>query len=428
MTNRELASVVLLAVVLAFGMGRADVRRAFRGVLRAFLNWRILTVITGYALYVAFWIWTATNIGLWDSSLLKDTIFWFVLAGFPLLFKSDQAGTSERFFRDTARSTVELGVFFGFFVNLVSLDLPWELALQFVLAVLVMTRIVAVSESKYESARRLIDVLLVVIGVAMSVYTARVLYDQRRILDVENLAHSLLMTIWLPLVSLLFIFCFSLVAEYELAFIRMRFGGTKRRNPSFGEKLAVVVGLNVHVRDVHAFTGGWGGRVNAASTFYAGISEVRAFRKSRRDREEQERKTRDELRRFSGVTGVDEKGRQLDRREFVETQNALRWVATCQMGHYRSRNGSYRPDLMEILKGFTSYGLPKDHGVELTVHDDGQAWRAWRRTVSGWVFAIGAASNPPDQWLYDGPEPPANFPSANAGWDHFAPRDAAINW
>ena len=59
---------------------------------------------------------------------------------------------------------------------------------------------------------------------------------------------------------------------------------------------------------------------------------------------------------------------------------------------------------------FTRQGLPKESGIALRVSKDGQAWYAWRRTVTGWCFAIEAIGQTPNQWEYDGPEPPQGFP------------------
>jgi hypothetical protein len=270
--------------------------------------------------------------------------------------------------------------------------------------------------------------VLSLIGMGMLIYTVIDLTKQRNSIDGEYLLLSLLMTFWLPLVSIVFLYGFALFAGYESAFGRMRFGGMERSHPGIKAKVALVVGLNFHLRDVYAFGGGWGGRVKSAPSFRRALEEVDEFQRQRQSREDEERQTEERFRRYAGVEGVDESGKQLDRREFAETQNALRWIATCHMGWYRNRNGNYRPDLLNILGDLSSHGVPGNHGIEMRVRDDGQAWYAWRRTVSGWVFAIGAASRPSDQWLYDGPEPPTSFPSSDAGWDHFAPTAAAINW
>jgi hypothetical protein len=132
--------------------------------------------------------------------------------------------------------------------------------------------------------------------------------------------------------------------------------------------------------------------------------------------EEQER-----LRRYAGSDETDAEGRRLDRREFKETMKALRWLATCQMGWYHNQDHGgprYRADLLNALGDdlFSGYGLPPDPGVTMKVAKNGQAWYAWRRTVTGWCFAIGAAGPPSDQWEYDGPEPPQGFPGKDRRW------------
>jgi hypothetical protein len=72
---------------------------------------------------------------------------------------------------------------------------------------------------------------------------------------------------------------------------------------------------------------------------------------------------------------------------------------------------------------FSRQGLSSPpSGISMLVSKDGQRWYAWRRTPSGRFFAIGAAGPPPDQWLYDGPEPPGDFPGLGEEWgeDPFA--------
>jgi hypothetical protein len=148
----------------------------------------------------------------------------------------------------------------------------------------------------------------------------------------------------------------------------------------------------------------------------------------RADQLAEEQAWRDRLKRYAGVDGTNEEGKRLDQREFAETKEALQWLASCHMGWYRNHGGQYRPDLPAILGDFTLHGLPKEHGIVMKVRRDGQAWYAWRRTISGWVFAVGAATKPPDQWLYDGANPPTRYPGTDASWDHLAPGQASVNW
>lgn len=121
--------------------------------------------------------------------------------------------------------------------------------------------------------------------------------------------------------------------------------------------------------------------------------------------------------RYAGSDEVDERGRLRDRREFRETISALRWLHTCQMGWYRRDPVGYKPDLIERFQDdFTRHGLPIPSGIRLVVSKDGRTWYAWRRTIGGHYFAIGAASPPPDEWLYDGTAPPQGFPGLAPEW------------
>lgn len=137
-----------------------------------------------------------------------------------------------------------------------------------------------------------------------------------------------------------------------------------------------------------------------------------------------ERLERERNAHYAGSHECDEFGQRLDRREFDETRAALQQLASMQMGWYRNRGGRYRPELLELLK---SDGLPAEHGIELRVSEDGQSWWALRRTITGWCFAIGATEPPPDQWLFDGPEPPSGLPGDDPAWGERWGFDAT-NW
>jgi len=146
---------------------------------------------------------------------------------------------------------------------------------------------------------------------------------------------------------------------------------------------------------------------------------VRLFKKERADDLGARAATRQTLVENAGRVGVDENGLLLDRREFAETKEALRWLATCHMGWYRNedRPDQYRPDLLEALSGSRQFEFENDEPITSKVRKDGQAWFAYRMTPSGHVFGIGASGPPPSQWFYDAPAPPSGFPSeASANW------------
>ena len=128
----------------------------------------------------------------------------------------------------------------------------------------------------------------------------------------------------------------------------------------------------------------------------------------------------------TGRVGVDTYGRQLDQREHRETKKALRTLASWQFGHYRKNGGRYQKDLA-VGPLAEREGLPNPSGIRIHVDRSGQRWYAERRTITGHWFAIGAAGPPTDQWMYDGPQPPTDYPN-EAEWDHWMGGNNAPNW
>lgn len=429
LNSRELASLIWLGLFLGFALTKRDVRSSFLTVIKMLADPKIAIPAIAYVTCIAALVWGAMRVGLWSQALLAATLLWFVFAGLALFFKLNEAGKDKHFFRKTALATLGVGAFIEFFVNIKTFSLPVELILAPIITLLVGVQIVAKGNREHAAARRLVEGLLGVIGVVLLSITiidlARNWEDQ----DPTLLWQSLALPVWLTVGALPLIYLLSLYSGYELAFRHMELRNNDKK-PSLRSRLAVLVGLRGRVRNVNAFAGFWPGRVvEQQHSFSKALEQVREFKRDRARREAEAREEVARIKRYTGVDGVDESGRRLDQREFEETKDALRWLATCQMGWYQNHGRRYRPELLEMMaETFSLQHLPDDHGIVMQVKRNGQAWYAWRRTVTGWVFAIGSARKPPDEWLYDGPEPPSGFPGADHSWGDNTESTRSMNW
>ena len=249
----------------------------------------------------------------------------------------------------------------------------------------------------------------------MFVYVGRQIHLDPHRLEAPELVLEFALPIWLTLGLLPFLYVFSIVVVYDAAFHRLNSEMTDQRS-RWRPKVALLSVLHVRTYDVRRFTGYFTKQLSEARTFWAARRVVAEFLDGLKRAEQARIDEEEQLRRHSGSQELDEEGRRLDRREFAATIAALRWLANCQMGWHRN-GGRYRHDMLTILDGdFTRQGLPRESGIKLHVARNGKSWYAWRRTVTGWCFAIGAAGPPPDQWEYDGPEPPIDFPFKDPSW------------
>lgn len=425
MNSREAATLIWVFVLLAICLRRPDGRTPLANVARAFATPKIIGPVLVYLTLLVGCVIAAARLSLWTPDLVTPTAFWFVLTGMVLLLNIAKAIEEDKYFRKVALRTVSIAAFIEFFYGIKTFNIVVELALQPLIVLLVCVPIVAARHPDQQPAKRLAEVLLAVVGVAVLIFTARALWTDRATIDAVALMRQLALPIWLSLVSIPFLYLLSLYSEYESAFIRLKLGNDMRR-PPLRARLALVLEVRNDLRALHHLRNYWGGRISRASTLSTARQEARAFRDQVQQQDAAKREKSDRLIRNEGLPGSDVDGRRYDRREFKETTDALHWLANCHMGWYRRKN-RYRGDLLAVLDNFDRQGLPADHGMQMQVRSDGQAWYAYRRTATGWVFGIGAVGAPPDQRFYDGPDVPSGFPGPDGVWGQQA-HEQSRNW
>lgn len=432
LTTRELASVILLAVfvgvLLAIPKIRRDVLPSFGGVAKAFFVPKILAVVAVYFGYTAAAVFAASRIGVWNLDLLKDTLIITFFVGFPVAMNAYKIRTGKALISKMIRETVGISVLLAFYLNIEPLPLWGELLVQPIITFFALMAFVGQREEKTKKVGGFFNVLTALIGIGLLIYTTVQIIQNWRTYDPAPLVGSLALSIWLPVLLIPLIYVFAFVMHCESIFTRLPFFNDKKK-PKIRARLALLMGLRFSTRLASSFNGLWLRQIARAAGFRDGIRVMRDFRQSLRDEAEAEQRRLALLREFAGVDGVDENGLTLDRREFAETKNVLTDLFYMQMGWHRNRLGHFKDDMLNILGDVTKKGLPTDHGIELRVRKDKQAWMGWRRTPGGWYFGVGGTKDLNDQWQYDGPTPPDSFPAeGSSSWTNATKTPSSAEW
>lgn len=430
--NREWATLIWTALVVLAFLSRPSLRRQAADVIRAAKK---LSLVFGIFLaYIAIELWIGYRWSLWDADLATDVVLWLMVSATALFAGFTKAAKVPHFFRNRILALIGVVEVLQFVTGLYVFSLPVELLVVPIVTALSILTVVAGSDSEHSQVKRLVQRLLVIAGFCLlgsSIIRFVSNWDE---LDWPGLAQKFALPLWLTIGLLPMIYLLALYSAYELAFIRLDYFGKGDSNSSRRRKLALVLGLRGQLRRAHRFTGPWCVRLAQANGFVEARQTVRDFLAAEAEELRIAEEEAARLKRYAGSDERDDDGRRLDRREFQETMDALRWLATCQMGWYDNQDRpdglGYRSDLFVVLDDdFTHQGLPKPSGIEVHVSEDRQRWYAWRWTITGWCFAIGAAGPPPDQWEYDGPVPPSGYPGEAPEWgSHPYAGGANHNW
>ena len=416
LNNRELAALIWLSVAAAWVLSRRDLRSGIADIVKHLAQPLLLLPLLGMLGWIALEIWAGWKLALWNTSFISDTVVWVVGTALVLYFNVAKATEDPRFFRQTAKGTLKASVSVEFFINLFVFGLLAELIFQFVLTILVTLDAVSGQKPEHKQVKNVLGVLLVGAGFLLLGYTIVQFYVQWAQLDRQVLLLKVALPAWLTIGVLPFVYILSVYVVYDRA-LRGVHWATSDWRARWRTRFVLVREFRLRRTELRSFTWMWIKRVAVSPDLTGARAVVRQFRDEQRATEQAKRDAEERLRRYAGSNETDTEGRRLDRREFRDTTEALMFLATCQMGWYRNHGGRYREDLLSIVgHDLTRHGLPKDHGITVRVAKDGQSWYAWRRTVTGWCFAIGAAGPPPVLWEFDGPETPNGFPGKASEW------------
>lgn len=256
LNNRELASVIWLVIVALLIWSKPDLRSGFGPLFRSFLAPAIWIPLLAFSGYITAWVLLADQIGLWQSDLINDTIVWFLASGAVLFFSPNHVLKQPDFFRRTIKKTLAVGIAIEVFVNLVVLPLPIELILLPVVTFLVLLGAVAEGQDKDGPVKKIVDGVLIWIGLTIFSYVALKLMTDPGQISVSEGLQTFALPVWLALVSLPFIYAFGLIAAYQKAFNMIRFFG-REKLAIRRARISVFKGLGFRLTSVAAFNGPW---------------------------------------------------------------------------------------------------------------------------------------------------------------------------
>lgn len=412
-TTRESASLILLAIaliaLLVWPATRDTVRQGFRSIVSA-MHWKLVTSFLALICWIVLCLHLGSLASLWDVGLLKDSIIITLTFAIPMMFRIPKAETGGAIVRRLMLDSLGFVALLEFYVNVEPLPLVGELLLQVVVAALVMLNTVAATRPEWASVRKLTGGLLSVIGVGLILWTTAGVIRDRDTLDWIDLLRSFLLGVWLPALLLPFFYVVAFLMAAEMIFMRLHAVSRTTQLP-VRVQIAVFVGLRSSVKLASRFIGRYN-QVAKLRSFRDASQFMRAFRREVHEQDDAERQRLAMLEVNTGLDGTDAFGAQLDRREFHETKERLRWISVCEMGRYEGNDHRYWSDadgLTDVIVDASKHGLPTEHGIAVETDPVAQRWRAWRVLPSGWVLAIGG-SGWRSEWVYAGSARPISWP------------------
>lgn len=278
LTNREIASLILIGALLVFCIVKADIRKSLFGTIKVFFSYQLVTINVIYLTYSAALILLGWRVGAWDPRLLKDTIIVLLIVGYPMVFRANNVSDGKVLLRRTIRETLGISALVVFYVNLSSLPIVWEVVIQVVGVFAAMVAVVAKSQGpKSRPVAVFMNGLLIAIGLFLVVTTTINFVTGWKTEDFGLILKTLCMTIWLPIALLPLIYVGAFLMQLQVIYVMLPFNNGHKK-VRLSVKLALLVGLRGSVRLGAAFIGAWRRRIGEASNYRDARSVMNQFR------------------------------------------------------------------------------------------------------------------------------------------------------
>jgi hypothetical protein len=278
LTNREIASLILIGALLVFCIVRADIRKSLVGTIKVFFSYQLVTINLIYLTYAAALVLLAWRLGAWDPRLLKDTVIVLLVVGYPMVFRANSVSDGKVLLRRTVRETLGISALVVFYVNLSSLPIVWEVIIQLVGVFAAMLAVVAKSQGpKSRPVAVFMNGVLIAIGLLLFVTTTISFLAAWKTEDFGLILKTLCMTLWLPIALLPLIYVGAFLMQVQVIFVMLPFNNGHKK-VRLGVKLALFFGLRGSVRLGADFVGPWRTRVGEASNYQDAQLVMKDFR------------------------------------------------------------------------------------------------------------------------------------------------------
>lgn len=220
-SNRELSIVFWLTIFLVFALLKKDVRKSSKHLISAFFQHKIIVVTLLMIVYIESIILGLVKIGFWEPSLLKDTFYWPIFVGFPLLMKTTKIGSEKKYLKSILIGSIKGVVIIEFIANFYSFSLLTEFILIPVMTIIGASQIFSKDKPEYHVVEKLFSNIVFLFGLVVLLYTGYQLYQGFGEFANLTTLKSFLLPIILTIVFLPFLYLIALWSLYETMLFRI---------------------------------------------------------------------------------------------------------------------------------------------------------------------------------------------------------------
>ena len=226
-TTREWASITLIILFVLLSAKAKSVRESIIGVVKAFFHWKILLPIICAQIYLSIFAYALYKYGLWNTTILRETIFFLFYTSIALIFKYNNNDEHITNIKAIVEDTVKATMIIEFYINIHTFSYGVELIIQFLIAFFYLMGAFNNRDTKeLEIVYGCTQTFLYCLSIFLLIYSIYMSIDQwKEIFATQNVI-SLLFPIVATIAYWPFLYLFLVIKAYEVWLIKINFASS----------------------------------------------------------------------------------------------------------------------------------------------------------------------------------------------------------
>lgn len=218
LNNREIASLIWIAVGIVATVLKADLRELVLGAVKILFHRKVFAVFALAGVYIAACVAVMAIFDVWEWVNLKTTLLWAVGFAFVTIFDANRIDEDRTYFGKTLRDTISVTVLIVFIIEMQSFSLIAELILLPIITFIGLLHAVSDTKPEHAAATRLLSWVLGLVALFYLSYSVSQTVRGWSDFDGIIAARELIVPVVLSLLFLPFLYGLSVYMVYEKVF------------------------------------------------------------------------------------------------------------------------------------------------------------------------------------------------------------------
>lgn len=219
-STRELSLIIWSIIIIIFFCFKIGISKSLKNLIYSFFAPKLTTIYIIMVLYTLCTLFVLNYFHLWNFTLLKDSVFWFITFAIVTFFKIDKASNND-FFIKIINETFKLTLFLEFLSNFYNFNFWIELLIFPFILLVSLLKSFSELDNKNKVTTKLLSNIIVIVGLIYFLFAIyKTFQDYHVFFSVHNL-NSLIVPVLLSFLSIPLFYFLALYNTYEQLFLRL---------------------------------------------------------------------------------------------------------------------------------------------------------------------------------------------------------------